>query len=69
MRKEITNEDIAILETEKAIMAEKARKYAIRNAMAYNKYLTHEWLEQKTNAELLCFVHPLERYDLQRMLF
>ena len=67
MRTEKTKEEIADLEKEHAKKVDAAREFAIQNAMAYNKHLTHAWLEQKTNAQLLPWCHPLERFDLQRI--
>jgi hypothetical protein len=44
---------------------EKTRKEAINLALSVNKYLTLEYLQQKTNIELICFVHPDERRKLE----
>ena len=38
-----------------------ARADAIYHAQIVNKELPTEWLEQKTNQELICFVHPSDR--------
>jgi hypothetical protein len=35
-----------------------ARKNAMQNAQAHNKYLTLEYLMAKSDKELCCFVHP-----------
>ena len=37
------------------------RKSMIRNAQAYNKYLTDEYLDKCSRTELLVFVHPSRR--------
>lgn len=39
------------------------RAEMIRNSLACNKFLTREFLQIKSNEELLCFVHPFDRVD------
>ena len=43
------------------------RTRIIRNAMAYNKFLSFEYLTFKTTEILLCFCHPIdrERFELE----
>ena len=51
------------METRKPTAAEiaVARKEAMFEAMSVNNVLTVMYLETKTDAELLCFVHPIYR--------
>jgi len=45
-----------------------AREAAMRTAHAHNKDLTRSFLEARTNAELVCFVHPSDREVFQKLL-
>lgn len=45
----------------------KYRKLAFQYARSYNKYLSNNYLSTKTNEELLCFIHPLERDVFERV--
>ena len=38
------------------------------NAKAHNRYLTDSYLFSMPDHELLCFVHPLERYGFSQRL-
>ena len=45
------------------------RIQAMHDAMAHNKYLTKEFLKEKTDEELLCFMHPMSREFLEKEMF
>jgi|WetSurSiteA1Bulk_404760.scaffolds.fasta_scaffold156342_1 hypothetical protein len=49
-------------------MKTKARNEMIQNAMAHNKYLTEEFLQKKSDEELICFIHPSDRNTFERKL-
>ena len=44
------------------------RRQAIRNAMAHNNTLPETFLSSKSDEELLCFVHPIDRVRLATAL-
>ena len=44
------------------------RESAIRNAKSVNNVLTDEFLEDKSDRELLAFTHPLDREVLRKQL-
>lgn len=41
--------------------ATELRNNMIQNAKCYNKYLTDEYFENKTLAQIICFTHPIDR--------
>lgn len=42
------------------------RKKAIRFIRNYNKHIPESYFADKTNAFLLCWMHPLDRSDIRR---
>jgi hypothetical protein len=47
---------------------DKARNEAIRNANAFNKHASKEYLSNLSDSELICWVHPLERVEIAKKL-
>ncbi len=45
------------------------RQQMINNAMAYNRVLTEKYLETKSDGELLCFTHPIDRADFKKKIY
>ena len=52
---------IVRLKPTSAMRDDQVRTQAKRNAMAHNNCLTEDFLNQKSDEELLCFVHPTDR--------
>jgi len=50
------------------MIRDKVRANAIRNAMAHNKCLTKQFLNDLPNHVLICFVHPDIFEDTKRKL-